>query len=129
MKKVLVSRPLPEPVIARLQSAAQVAVQVTVRDSREGMSAGEMIAALERFDAVLPTLGDNFSAEILAAAGEIRCALLANFGVGYNHIDVAAARVDGVAVTNTPGVLTDATADLALTLLLATARRAGDSPR
>lgn len=128
MKKILVSRPLPEAVIARLSAAHRVAV----RDSREAMSADEMVAALRRFDAVLPTLGDAFSAEVFAkaAGGEgIRTRLLANYGVGYNHIDAAAARAHGVAVTNTPGVLTDATADLAMTLVLMTARRAGEGER
>jgi lactate dehydrogenase-like 2-hydroxyacid dehydrogenase len=58
-----------------------------------------------------------------------RAALLANFGVGYNHIDVDAARAAGVAVTNTPGAVTDATADIAMTLILMTARRAGEGER
>lgn len=125
MKKVLVTRPLPEPVIAAMAGKAQVAV----RDDIAPMSEAEMVAALERYDAVLATIGDRFSAGVFAAAGEIRTRLIANFGVGYNHIDVAAARAHGVAVTNTPGVLTDATADLALTLILATARRAGEGER
>jgi lactate dehydrogenase-like 2-hydroxyacid dehydrogenase len=60
---------------------------------------------------------------------EPRARLLANFGVGYNHIDVAAARAAGLAVTNTPGAVTDATADIALTLILMTARRAGEGER
>ncbi len=55
--------------------------------------------------------------------------MLANFGVGYNHIDAAAARAAGVAVTNTPGAVTDATADIALTLMLMSARRAGEGER
>ncbi|HHS94211.1 MAG TPA: D-glycerate dehydrogenase [Rhodobacterales bacterium] len=125
MKKVLVTRPLPEPVIAALRGRAQVAV----RDDTGPMGEAEMIAALRRYDAILPTLGDAFSGAVFEAAGDIRTRLLANFGVGYNHIDVAAARAHGVAVTNTPGVLTDATADLALTLLLATARRVGEGER
>ena len=58
-----------------------------------------------------------------------RCKLLANFGVGYNHIDVAAARAAGVAVTNTPGAVTDATADIALTLILMSARRTAEGER
>jgi len=127
MKKILVTRPLPAPVIDRLSETLQVAV----RDNAEPMRRDEILAALRRFDAVLPTLGDIFDAEIFAEAarGDLRCRLIANFGVGYNHIDVAAARAAGVAVTNTPGVLTDATADLAMTLLLAVARRAGEGER
>ncbi len=125
MKKVLVTRPLPEAVISALSKVHKVAV----RDDTRPMGRDEMVAALTRFDAILPTIGDRFSADVFAAAGEIRARLLANFGVGYNHIDVAAARALGIMVTNTPGVLTDATADLALTLLLATARRAGEGER
>ncbi|GKY86879.1 2-hydroxyacid dehydrogenase [Sinisalibacter aestuarii] len=125
MKTVLVTRPLPQPVIAALAAAHKVAV----RDETGPMSGDEMVAALRRFDAILPTIGDAFSAEIFAQAGQIRTRLLANFGVGYNHIDVAAASAHGIAVTNTPGVLTDTTADLALTLILMTARRAGEGER
>jgi lactate dehydrogenase-like 2-hydroxyacid dehydrogenase len=125
MAKVLVTRPLPDPVIAALATAHKVAV----RAETGPMSAAEMVAALGRFDAILPTLGDAFTAEVFATAGEIRTRLLANFGVGYNHIDVDAARRHGIAVSNTPGVLTDATADLALTLMLMTARRAGEGER
>ncbi|MDO5705918.1 MAG: D-glycerate dehydrogenase [Paracoccus sp. (in: a-proteobacteria)] len=84
--------------------------------------------ALADYDAVLPTLGDRFTAGAFAG-GSPRCRLLANFGVGYNHIDVTAARAAGVAVTNTPDAVTDSTADIALTLLLMTARRAGEGER
>ena len=62
-------------------------------------------------------------------AGEVRAKLLANFGVGYNHIDVAAARSAGLEVTNTPGAVTDATADIAMTLILMSARRAAEGER
>jgi lactate dehydrogenase-like 2-hydroxyacid dehydrogenase len=93
------------------------------------MSKAECIAALAEQDVVLPTLGDGFGAEVFAAVPNPRCKLLANFGVGYNHIDVAAAKAAGVGVTNTPGAVTDATADIALTLILMTARRAGEGER
>ena len=76
---------------------------------------------------MLPTLGDRFTAE--AFAGPVRGKILANFGVGVNHIDVAAARAAGVEVTNTPGAVTDATADIAVTLILVAARRAGEGER
>jgi lactate dehydrogenase-like 2-hydroxyacid dehydrogenase len=99
------------------------------RSNTGPLSEPEMIAALENYDTVVPTLGDMFGAEIFARAGEIRCRLLANFGVGYNHIDVDAARAAGIAVTNTPGAVTDATADIALTLMLTVARRAGEGER
>lgn len=122
---VLVTRPLPDAVIDKLGAAHDV----TLRESTEPLDREEMLAALTGFDAVLPTLGDAFSKEVFEAAGDIRCKLLANFGVGYNHIDVAAAKAHGVAVTNTPGAVTDATADIAMTLILMTARRAGEGER
>jgi gluconate 2-dehydrogenase len=78
---------------------------------------------------VLPTLGDLFKAPVFADVPRPRARILANFGVGYNHIDVPAARAAGLAVTNTPGAVTDATADIALLLMLATARRAGEGER
>ncbi|MBC7739618.1 MAG: D-glycerate dehydrogenase, partial [Candidatus Saccharibacteria bacterium] len=75
------------------------------------------------------TLGDLFRADVFADLPRPRTRILANFGVGYNHIDVAAARAAGLQVTNTPGAVTDATADIALTLILMTARRAGEGER
>ncbi len=92
-------------------------------------SRAEMVAALTGFDGVLATLGDRFDAEVFAAAGAPRARVLANFGVGYNHIDVAAARGAGVVVTNTPGAVTEATADVAVMLMLMAARRAGEGER
>jgi lactate dehydrogenase-like 2-hydroxyacid dehydrogenase len=79
------------------------------------------------FDVICPSVCDRIDADVLA--GDHRVRLLANFGVGIDHIDLAAAKAGGVAVTNTPGVLTDATADVALTLLLMSARRAGEGER
>ena len=69
------------------------------------------------------------TAAAFAEAPDPRCRLLANFGVGYNHIDAEAATRAGVMVSNTPGAVTDATADIALTLILMTARRAGEGER
>ena len=89
----------------------------------------ELRASLRDFDVVLPTLRDVYSAAVFADVPAPRCRLLANFGVGYNHIDVAAARAAGVAVTNTPGAVTDATADIALMLMLMSARRAAEGER
>jgi len=84
-------------------------------------------AALAEADVVLPTVSDRLPAALFD--GELRCRFLGNFGVGYNHIDVAAAAKAGIVVTNTPGVLTDTTADTAMTLLLMVARRAGEGER
>lgn len=123
--RLFVTRPLPEKVIDR----ARAGFDVTLRTDTTSMSHDEMVASLRDYDLVLPTLGDFYSAEVFKAAGNIRAKLLANFGVGYNHIDVDAARAHGVVVTNTPGAVTDATADTAMILILMTARRAGEGER
>jgi lactate dehydrogenase-like 2-hydroxyacid dehydrogenase len=123
--KLLVSRRLPDSVMAE----AEARFDVTCRSVTTPMVHGDCVEALAAYDMVLPTLGDAFRAEAFAAVPGPRCKLLANFGVGYNHIDVAAARAAGVAVTNTPGAVTDATADIAMTLILMTARRAGEGER
>lgn len=125
MLRLLVTRPLPDAVM----QAACARFEVTARASTLPLQAAELRAALRDFDLVLPTLGDLFSAEVFPDVPQPRARLLANFGVGYNHIDVAAARAAGIAVTNTPGAVTDATADIALTLILMTARRAGEGER
>lgn len=123
--RVLITRPLPDPVLA----ASRASFETLVRQETRPMARVEMISALQEFDAIVPTLGDNFSADILAAAEPLRCRLLANFGVGYNHIDVLAATALDIAVSNTPGAVTDATADIAMTLILMCARRAGEGER
>ncbi|MCV2869554.1 D-glycerate dehydrogenase [Defluviimonas sp. WL0002] len=123
--KLFVSRPLPDAVLKR----ARAHFDMTYRTETRPMSQDECVAALEGYDIVLPTLGDIYRAETFAAAKGGRCKLLANFGVGYNHIDVAAARSAGIAVTNTPGAVTDATADIAMMLILMSARRAAEGER
>lgn len=125
MQKLLITRPLPTSVV----NAALARFDVTLRDNTAPLSAAELRVALTDFDAVLPTLGDRFQADVFADVQNPRARILANFGVGYNHIDVAAARAVGLAVTNTPGAVTDATADIAMTLILMTARRAGEGER
>ena len=125
MPKLLITRRLPDPVL----TAAAAHFDVTLRDNTQPLTPPELRAALTDYDAVLPTLGDLFRADVFADVPEPRAKILANFGVGYNHIDTAAARAAGVAVTNTPGAVTDATADIAMTLLLMTARRAGEGER
>ncbi len=87
----------------------------------------EFADALRSADALCPTVTDSLDASLFE--GDIRVRLIANYGVGYNHIDIAAARERGVVVTNTPDVLTDCTADLAMTLILMCARRAGEGER
>ncbi len=80
-------------------------------------------------DALAPTVSDQITSDIIAAGAAGSGQLIANFGVGVNHIDLPAAAAAGLAVSNTPGVLTDATADLALTLMLMVSRRAGEGER
>ena len=107
--------------------AARERFEVEVRDETKPMTVGEARAALWVYDAILPTLGDGFRESAFDETP--RTKILANFGVGYNHIDVAAARAIGIEVTNTPGAVTDATADIAMTLILMTCRRAGEGER
>lgn len=118
-------------VTRRMTDAAEQALRArfdtTILDREAGFTPDEAAQALADYDAIMPTLGDRFSAEAFTAAP--RCRLLANFGAGYNHIDVGAAAAAGVAVTNTPDAVTEATADIALTLILMTARRAGEGER
>ena len=92
------------------------------------MSVEELQDALRNADAVLPTVCDKINADVLGA-DNIRAKILGSNGVGFNHIDLDAAKAAGLTVTNTPEVLTDCTADLALTLLLMVARRAGEGER
>jgi hydroxypyruvate reductase len=110
-------------------TAARTHFKVDIREGTAAINPAEMRAALANYDAVLPTLGDMFSADIFAGVDNPRCKILANFGVGFNHIDAKAARLAGVTVTNTPGAVTDATADIAMTLILMSARRAGEGER
>ncbi len=122
--KLLVTRPMP----AAAEAAIGARFDTRFRDSNAPLTLDEAAAALADYDLILPTLGDAFRGPAFRAAPP-RAKLLANFGVGFNHIDIAAAAAAGVAVTNTPDVVTDATADLAVTLLLMTARRAGEGER
>lgn len=124
MKKVLISRVLPDDIYPLLAG-----LEVTRRDRTMPLDGAEMRAALREFDGVMCTLGDQFSAAVFADVPQPRCKILANFGVGFNHIDVDAAKAAGLVVTNTPGAVTDATADVAMTLMLMSARRAGEGER
>lgn len=118
------TRALPEANMA--EAAARF--DAVFRAEDRGMTVEEAARALQEFDAILPTLGDAFAAAAFAG-GPTRCRILANFGVGVNHIDVAAAKAAGVVVTNTPGAVTDATADTAMALILMACRRLGEGER
>lgn len=123
--KLLITRPLPDVVM----QAARARFDVTARQSTLPLTPDELRASLRDFDLVLPTLGDLYGAAVFADVPAPRAKMLANFGVGFNHIDVGAARAAGLQVSNTPGAVTDATADIAMTLLLMVARRAGEGER
>ncbi len=123
--KLVITRCLPDRVVA----AARARFDVTYRDEPTPLAPADLRAALRDYDAILPTLGDLFRANVFADVPHPRARILANFGVGYNHIDVPAARATGLEVTNTPGAVTDATADIAMTLLLMSARRASEGER
>ena len=122
--RILVTRRWPEAVERRLCEL----FDATLNTDDRCLSADELRAALRDFDAVLPTVSDRLDASVLSVDAA-RARILANYGVGYSHIDIDAARACGLVVTNTPGVLTDCTADLALTLMLMVARRAGEGER
>lgn len=119
-------------VTRRMTAAAEKeiarAFDATFRDETVPLTEAEALAALRENDAIIPTLGDAFNAAVLGAP-DLLTKVLANFGAGYNHIDLDAARAAGIVVTNTPDVVTDATADIALTLILMCARRAGEGER
>jgi len=121
---VVVTRRLPEPV----QQALARAFDARLNPDDRPLGDEGLRQALRSADALLTTVTDKVTADVLSVDPR-RARLVANFGVGFNNIDVDAAKARGIAVSNTPDVLTDATADLAMTLLLMTARRAGEGER
>ena len=116
--KVIVTRRLPDPVETRMRELFDTELNLDdVPLDREAL-----IRAVQRADAIVPTITDHIDADLIAAAGD-KLKLIANFGAGVDHIDVAAANERGIAVTNTPGVLTEDTADLTMALIMAVSRR------
>lgn len=124
MLKVALTRRWPEEVEARL--AEEFSLQCNEID--EPLTPAQLQQLMTEVDVLGVTVTDRLDAQVLNVSGR-RVGLLANFGVGFNHIDLDAARLAGIQVANTPGVLTDCTADLAMTLLLMCARRAGEGER
>ncbi len=122
--KVFLTRRLPPAVMARLAETTELRAHAADRPA----TAAELAAGIAGCDALLCNITDRIDAAVLAA-GAPTLRVVANFGVGFNNIDVGAATARKIPVTNTPGVLTDATADLAFALLLATARRLGEGER
>jgi glyoxylate reductase len=124
MPRIAVARRLPEPALELLRAAGEVWVSPHDRP----LERAELERAVAGADAVLTLLHDRVDGELLDAAGA-QLRIVANVAVGYDNVDLAAARQRGVAITNTPGVLTDATADLAFALILAVTRRLGEGER
>lgn len=122
--RVAVSRRLPQAVETRM--AELFDVQLNYEDNAR--SRAELAAAIADTDVFVPTVTDQIDAALLESAGpDLR--LIANFGTGVDHIDLAAARARGITVTNTPGVLTDDTADLVMALLLSVPRRLSEGEK
>jgi len=122
--RILVTRRWP----AAVEIVLSERFDTTLNKDDTALDVGQLREALHIYDAVLPTVSDKLPAALFEGQ-TIRTKILGNFGVGFNHIDIAAAREKGVVVTNTPGVLTDCTADLAMLLLLSAARRSGEGER
>ena len=123
--KILQSRRWPE----AAENALNDAFDVTVDPQDRPLTKDQMIAAMQTHDAIAVTVTDQVDADVIVAGADGNCQMIANFGVGVNHIDLAAAAQHNLPVSNTPGVLTDATADIAMTLMLMCARRAGEGER
>ena len=116
--KVVVTRKLPDSVETRMRELFDT--ELNLDDAP--MSREALVAAVQRADVLAPTITDRLDADLLSQAGD-RLKLIANFGAGVDHIDVAAASARGIVVTNTPGVLTEDTADLTMALIMASLRR------
>lgn len=115
---VVVTRRLPEIVERRMQEL----FDVTLREDDTPMSREALVEALKTADVLVPTLSDHIDGGLIGQAGE-RLKLIANYGAGVDHIDVHTARQRGILVSNTPGVLTDDTADMTMALILSVTRR------
>ncbi|MBY9063379.1 D-glycerate dehydrogenase [Sphingomonas yunnanensis] len=122
--KLLVTRRLPEPVERRLEETWDTTFSADDRP----LDRAAFAAAMTGYDALIPTITDRIDGALLGTPGR-RVRILANYGAGLDHIDLATARDAGVVVTNTPDVLTEATAEIAILLMLMAARRAGEGER
>jgi lactate dehydrogenase-like 2-hydroxyacid dehydrogenase len=122
--RLLVTRRWPAEVEAYLAGR----YDVTLNTDDRPLARGDLADAMRRYDAICPTITDRFDPDLLATPGAT-VRILANFGAGIEHVDLDAARAAGIAITNTPDALTDATADLAILLMLMVARRAGEGER
>jgi len=122
--RVIVTRKLPDAVEQRMVEL----FDTVLNPIEEGIDRAALIAAVQDCDVLVPSVTDTIDADLIAAAGE-RLKLIANFGAGVNHIDLRAARARGIVVTNTPGVLTEDTADMTMALILAVPRRLAEGEK
>ncbi len=125
MKRLYVSRPIPEDLLTRLRGV----LHVTLPDRDRPPTEAELLAELPGHDAAIVQLTEPLTARVIEAAAGRGLSLIAQVAVGLDNVDLRVARQLGVPVTHTPGVLTDATADLAMALLLATCRRVPEADR
>ena len=124
MSRALVTRKLPSAVISKLEAACDVDLYV----GSSAISREELLQRVKGVDAIVCLLTDAIDAAVLDAAGP-QLKIVANVAVGYNNVDIAACRARGIAVTNTPDVLTNACADFTWGLILAITRRLGEGER
>jgi lactate dehydrogenase-like 2-hydroxyacid dehydrogenase len=120
----IVTRKWPEENEKRLREL----FDVKLNDTDKPFTADELKSALQNCDVLMPTVTDKITADILSVENR-RANMIGNFGVGFNHIDINAAKEQGITVSNTPSVLSDCTADIAMSLLLMVARRVGQGER
>ncbi|HAE08773.1 MAG: D-glycerate dehydrogenase [Alphaproteobacteria bacterium] len=116
--KVILTRKLPETIETRMREL----FDTTLNNDDKALTRDQLIAAVQSADVLVPTVTDKIDADLIAKAGK-QLRLIASFGTGVDHIDLAAAKAQGITVTNTPGVLTEDTADVAMALILAVPRR------
>jgi glyoxylate reductase len=121
---VIVTRKLPDAIETRLMELFDTKLNADDKP----MSSAQLVEAVKTADVLVPTVTDKIDSRLLAQAGP-KLKLIASFGTGVDHIDLDTARQRGIVVTNTPGVLTEDTADMAMALVLATARRMGQGER
>ncbi|HET9230486.1 MAG TPA: D-glycerate dehydrogenase [Vitreimonas sp.] len=122
--KVVVTRRLPDPVETRLREL----FDAELNETDAPFSAEDLASAVQRADVLVPTVTDRVDSRVLSRAGE-QLRLIAQFGAGVDNIDVATAVQRGITVTNTPGVLTEDTADMTMALILAVPRRIAEGVR
>lgn len=122
--RVVVTRELPDPIMERMAAL----FDTHLNRSDEKWSQTELAEAMATCDVLVPTVTDSIDATLIAGAGP-RLKLIANFGAGVNHIDLKAARARGIIVTNTPGVLTEDTADMTMALILSVPRRLAEGEK